>query len=146
MRKLSILAFALSCGAQAAAASDADVARQFGLLGEWAVDCSKPAGPDDPHQSFTLAADGTITRMLDMTAAFNGASTLRDLKLLDADKMVSTWVRASDGATTTVTVQNSGNRSHGWESLNAAGTAIIHNGAFVSSGLPTPWFEKCSGP
>jgi hypothetical protein len=44
------------------------VFRQFGLFGNWAVDCARPAAPDNLHVSDTMPSPGVVLERHDLGA------------------------------------------------------------------------------
>ena len=130
-----------------AAASDADVANQFGLIGAWAIDCAQPAGPYNPHQTFAAAAQGAVTlTMTDNIKDQDISISLRDLKLVGDDKMSGLWVSGNGSNPVMVMLQKHGNMIHSWESVSAKGEKLISHGFFTAVRKPTPWATKCQHP
>jgi hypothetical protein len=63
MRAVAVAAFWLSmtlAAAAAPAATPANVFRAFGLFGTWAVDCGRPASPQNPYVSDFLEDNGAV--------------------------------------------------------------------------------------
>jgi hypothetical protein len=144
--KFAAVACALIAGAQTAFASDADMAKTFGLPGEWAIDCKQPASLASPHQLFTLAAGGTVTATLSLGEKYPDQHyAVSDLHLGDPSTLAATWTRASDGYTARATIKKSGNKTRAWTSTNPkTGEALIRNAVYAHNGKPVPWVEKCS--
>jgi hypothetical protein len=137
--------FLLVAGTQITVASDTDAAKQFGLIGSWAVDCEHPAGIGNPYQTFASSSDGSIT--LSMTDNIKGQDVLiniRDLKLVGTDMLSAAWSSAKSNGAMAVTLQKAGNKIHSWESLDATGKKLIDKGLFVAAGKSAPWATKCS--
>ena len=49
-----------------AALSVEDQFKQFDLFGHWAVDCSQPAAPANPHVSITMPSEGVVLEEHDL--------------------------------------------------------------------------------
>jgi hypothetical protein len=123
------------------AAGDADAARQFGLIGIWAVDCSQPAGQHNPYETFSVAADGTIAQWLDMQVA-RTHDHLHDLKLRGHLLSVK-WDSSNSGLTLDVALRTDHGKIQSWSSKKPDGTPIVRDGMSVINGNPMPVFEKC---
>jgi hypothetical protein len=143
--RFAACAIALIAGAQTALASDADTARTFGLPGTWALDCKQPVSPANPHQVFALGAGGTLTATLSLGEKYpDQRNAVSDLHLDDPTTLTATWTRASDGYMARATIKKSGAKTRAWTSTNPkTGEALIRNAAYVHSGKPVPWVEKC---
>jgi hypothetical protein len=144
MSRCAVAMCALLCGTQLATASDADAAKQFNLIGNWAGDCAVPPAPDNPHQNFAVAADGSIAlTMKSGGKAADTVITIRDLEPVGADMIKGQW-SAPKGPAMTVTLQKQGNKIHSWESSDATGKKFIDKGTFVAINKLAPWASKCS--
>jgi hypothetical protein len=133
--------FMLLGGAPAATASDADVLRQFGMLGRIAVDCNAPHSQTNPHLIYAVSPQGQLTRTLRMTPDLDGTFPMRNVRLLSPDLLQHDETgRQSE---LTITVAKINGRFRSWRSVRADGTVLIADGKFPSSGAPTISFEKC---
>ena len=133
--------FMLLGGAPAATASDADVLRQFGMLGRIAVDCNAPHSQTNPHLIYAVSPQGQLTRTLRMTPDLDGTFPMRNVRLLSPDLLQHDETgRQSE---LTITVAKINGRFRSWRSIRADGTVLIADGKFPSSGAPTISFEKC---
>lgn len=71
--RLTLTAAALLLGTAAPAAAATPVqaaAVAFGLPGDWAADCSKPASLENGYEHWSLAADGTVVEVTDAGAGY----------------------------------------------------------------------------
>jgi hypothetical protein len=68
--------------AQNVAASDADVIRQFGMLGRQAIDCSAPYSGSNPYVIYEVTPTGGVTRTLKMTPEANGTFAMHNLRMV----------------------------------------------------------------
>jgi hypothetical protein len=125
----------------AAIASDADVLRQFGMLGRIAVDCSAPYSSTNPHLIYAVSPQGQLTRTLRMTPDLDGSFPMRNVHMLGPDLLQHDETgRQSE---LTITVAKIDGKFRSWRSVRADGTVLIADGKFPKSGSPTLAFEKC---
>ena len=125
----------------AAVAADADVLRQFGMLGRIAVDCSAPYSQSNPHLIYAVSPQGQLTRTLKMTPELDGSFPMRNVRLLAPDRLQHDETgRQSE---LTITVAKIDGKFRSWRSVRGDGTVLIADGKFASSGSPTVAFEKC---
>jgi len=124
-----------------AVASDADVLRQFGMLGRIAVDCNAPHSQANPHLFYAVSPQGKLTRTLRMTPELDGTFPMRNVRIIAPDMLQHDETgRQSE---LTITVAKIGGKFRSWRSVRADGTVLIADGKFPSSGAPTIVFEKC---
>jgi hypothetical protein len=124
-----------------ATASDADVLRQFGMLGRIAVDCKAPHSQANPHLIYAVSPQGQLTRTLKMTPDLDGTFPMRNVRIIAPDMLQHDETgRQSE---LTITVAKIGGKFRSWRSVRADGTVLIADGKFPSSGAPTIVFEKC---
>jgi hypothetical protein len=127
--------------ATAAVASDADVIKRFGMAGTLALNCSAPAGKDNPYMIYAAPANGKITRTLKMDPSIDGTFPLRNLRMVGPDSLQSDETGLQSEVTVTMT--KIGGKFRSWRSNRADGTVLIADGKFANSGKPTPAFELC---
>ena len=144
MRSFSLALVVLCCmllGSQAAA-SDADVLRQFGMLGRIAVDCNAPHSRDNPHVIYFASPKGRLTRTLNRARDRDGTFPMRNLRLLTPNLLQ--YVEISRGFEKTITVAKVDGKFRFWRSVQVDGTVLIADGKFPKTGAPTLLFEKCA--
>jgi hypothetical protein len=146
MRKSAVLlVLAVTMAAGAARASDAALAKQFGLPGEWALDCTLSASPANMHQAFVLKPDGAVSGIVYVGPTYPPEyQKLTDLKQADAATLIVTFTRESDGHKSRVTLKKSGNKMHAWDSTDiGTNVPLIREAMFVHAKRPVPWITKC---
>jgi hypothetical protein len=149
MRSVAGVAFLLSMTLAAAAAppTTADVFRQFGLFGTWAVDCSRPASPQNPYVSDILQDTGAVVEEhhLGPDYAVNHYSVLSATRLSDSQVALAVMfqpgseaaqrqklvMRVRDGRRRTLFNQPQG------------GAVRVENGVALIAGVKTPTLRKC---
>jgi hypothetical protein len=134
----------LALGAGAARAGDADVMRAFGIFGDSAVDCSAPAGPQNPHIRFADAGSG-VTRTLKMgLPQLDGTFGIRNAQRIDDDHLA---MEIEDATHTfaKVVIEKAGDVWHTERSEELNGELLIKEGRFVGSGGLVPRFRMCPG-
>jgi hypothetical protein len=125
----------------AAAASDADVLRQFGIVGRIAIDCNAPYSASNPHLIYAVSPQGQITRTLRMTPELDGSFPMRNVRMLGPNLLQHDETgRQSE---LTITIAKIDGKFRSWRSVRADGTVLIEDGKFPKSGSPTLTFEKC---
>ncbi len=144
MRRGAIALALVLLASPALASPDGEAAKTFGLIGEWAVACAKPASEANPHGRFALARDGSVHHTLDL--GWPGpANVLRGLRPIGDGMLAARWADGADGEVLTVILQLAKGRLRTWESIGARGGELIHKGAVQPEGRAVPWFEKCAG-
>jgi len=137
----TLVALLTLLGAAPANAADADVLKQFGMLGRLAIDCTAPYSSQNPHLIYAVSPQGKLTRTLRMTPDLDGTFPMRNVRLLTPDLMQHEETgRQSE---LTITVKKIGGKFRSWHSMRANGTVLIADGKFSSSGSPTLAFERC---
>jgi hypothetical protein len=146
MRKLAIgtLLALVVAASPALANADGDLLNKAGMLGSWAVDCSKPPGKTNPYQLFAPSSSGGPTRTLQMdNPGLDGTLKIKDVRIISGDRVGLSWTGRS-GDVLRMIILKVGNRHKGFESVNVRdGKVLVKDGHFVSSGKETPWFTKC---
>ena len=123
------------------AGPDDEALRKFGMLGRLAVDCTAPAGPNNPHLIYAVSPQGKLTRTLKMTPELDGTFPMRNVRLLTPGLMQHEETgRQSE---MTITVARIAGKFRSWHSIRRDGTVLIAEGKFPKSGAPTLAFEKC---
>ena len=124
-----------------ATASDADVLRQFGMLGRIAVDCKAPHSQANPHLIYAVSPQGNVTRTLKMTPDLDGTFPMRNVHMLGPNLLQHDETgRQSE---LTITVAKIGGKIRSWHSIRADGTVLIADGKFPNTGAPTIAFTSC---
>src|SRR5262249_4576526 len=143
MRNVSLVLLVLLAGCAAAptATSDADVARQFGMLGEQALDCSAPPSPSNPHGIYSATPTGGGTRTLRMRPELDGTFPMRNLRLAGANQLA--FEESSRGSEFAITVAKIDGRFRSWRSVRDGSQVLVDAGMIVGSGSPTLAFTLC---
>jgi len=127
---------------------DRDSVRKFGLLGTWAVDCSKGPSANNTYEEYTLSETGYPIRTWyrkygdrnDPAQTFE----MRDLQIVGPDRLAYLDVRRSDGDLTNVVLVMIGNRVRSYQAIDPKdGKVYIQDGKLLDSGKPTELFQKC---
>jgi hypothetical protein len=140
--KLAAL-FTVALASHASAETAVDVARKWGLIGTWAVDCSAPASRESPRLSYVIAGDNKLVHRRDFGDT-QDENPVRDAKA-SGDGMLNLRVvfpafnqtreygniRLADG--TMRTMYNHDDKQQ----------YSIKDGIFTANGNPTPGLHKC---
>jgi hypothetical protein len=144
-RSALLLAFALLplLPTASQAGKDSDELLQFGLVGSWALDCTKPPSPANPFVNFTPSTAGQPTRqVITGKPQFDSLVPLSDAQMLDA-----TYLRVSypqGRVTITVTLLKDQRRIRPYEAVASDGTVSVSGGNVKATGQPTSWLLKCA--
>ncbi len=148
--RVALAALALATAGTAQAQSVPDVVRQFGLLGTWALDCGKPASPENSWSTYVASGD-KVLRKDDRGSGGDKAVDMlvRTAKLLAPD-LLQVQERGADmppdlaatWETTVVLRKESANRFRIWKS-SMGGKTTVDNGKVVSGGGDTWAMSRC---
>jgi hypothetical protein len=141
MRLLPAVLAAALTATGAAASSNADALRQFGMLGHFAVDCRLPPSISNPHQTFAVDAGGAASRMLQMGVK-DGTFPIWNIAILDPDRLQ--YEEHSNDLDFKITVVKIGKRFRSWDSVTTDGRVLIRDGR-LGNGQDTQSFESCGG-
>jgi hypothetical protein len=124
---------------------DADVLKDFGLIGHWALDCSKPASRTNPHSRFIIT-DGwpPVYEVAFGDVRTAGAWTVRDAHLI-GDGRIGFELAIGVVTFANVVTQKANGRMRSMESTDGEGRQLVHEGRLSRTGQETPWLEKCTG-
>jgi len=138
-----VLALLLLAPAVARAGKDSDALVQFGLIGNWALDCHKPPGAGNPFVSFTPSNAGQPTRqVITGDPEHDSLVPLRDVAVLDATHLRLTYPQG--GVTITATLLKEQRRIRPYEAVASNGLVSVSGGNVKATGRPTAWLAKCA--
>jgi hypothetical protein len=137
-----LLAVLVAVLTAASAAASADALRQFGMLGHFAVDCSRPPSISNPHQTFAVDAGGAVTRTLQMGVKGDGTFPVWNIAILDPDHLQ--YEERSHDIGLKITVVKIGKRFRSWLSTTTDGRVLIRDGK-LGNGQDVQSFELCGG-
>ena len=143
MRRGTALAAALAFVASAASAQTPESAvKEFGLLGTWAADCTKPAAKDNIHSRYE-AKDGQVLNLHDAGPDFvEEAYTVRGAKADGTDRLaLSTVSRA--GRQAEIVLRRIGDKMQVWRVTAADGFQPVNEGKYIVTDAPIPALSRC---
>ena len=124
------------------AGKDSDALAQFGLIGNWAFDCTKPASPANPFMNFTPSSAGQPTRqIITGKPQYDSLVSIRDAQMLDAAHLRLSYPQG--GVTVTVTLLKEQRHIRPYEAVTSDGTISVSGGVVKANGRPTNWLVKC---
>jgi hypothetical protein len=137
---------ALAAGIQAAAAADADVARQFGLLGRMALDCAAPMSGSNPNLIFAIGGNGRLTRTLRMADKdLDATFALRNLRMVGPN--IIQYEETGRQSELTISLAKIDGKFRSWRSVRVSGAekgkVLIADGKLAGSGNNTVAFAHC---
>ena len=143
---LLAIAFAIGMPALASAQSARDVLRDFGMLGTWATDCSRPSESNNFYTVYAGMSDGRVRRTYyntpDRAKPYNVYFVTRAIRL-PADQLSYQQVGEVNNDKIDVILLKDGNKYKIWSSVTAEGKALVRDGKFPDSGSESPWQTKC---
>lgn len=140
---LLALAFLLVAPAVSQAGKDSDTLVQFGLVGNWSLDCRKPPSPANPFMNFTPSSAGQPTRqIITGKPEFDSLVPLSNAAILDATHLRLSYPQGS--VTVTVTLLKDQRRIRPYEAVTSNGVVSVSGGTVEATGAPTSWLLKCA--
>jgi hypothetical protein len=140
---LLALASLLLMPAESQARTDSDALLQFGLIGNWALDCQKPPSPANPFVNFTPSTAGQPTRqIITGRPEYDSLVPLSDVAMLDATHLRLSYPQG--GVTVTVTLFKQQRRIRPYEAMASNGVVSVSGGNVKATGQPTTWLLKCA--
>lgn len=146
--RMSLLTAVVGLALPALAHADTprDVLRDFGMLGTWATDCSRPSGEDNFYTVYAGTTDGNVRRTYyntpDREKAYNEYSITRAIRL-PADQLSYRQEGSVDHDKIDVILLKDGNKYKIWSSVRDDGAVLVDKGKFPKSGDESPWQVKC---
>jgi hypothetical protein len=141
-------AFAIAMPALASAQSAREVLRDFGMLGTWATDCSRPSDSDNFYTVYAGMSDGRVRRTYyntpDRAKPYNEYIVTRAIRL-PADQLSYQQEGTVNHDKIDVILLKDGNKYKIWSSVTENGKALVKDGKFPDSGNESPWQAKCRG-
>lgn len=130
-------------GAASAATPVQQAALDFGLIGAWADDCSRPPSQDNEYDYYTLAPDGSVKEQYAWgpgsgTNNYSWTAAQR----VGSDRLVMDGVFFGNGLGQHTTMQKRGNQIRVLENRDSTGRLLVVNGQFPSGGT-SGWQTKC---
>jgi len=140
---LLALAWLLLMPSVSQAGADSDALLQFGLIGNWALDCQKPPSPANAFVTFTPSTAGEPTRQI-VTGKpeYDSLVPLSDVAMLDATHLRLTYRQGR--VMVTVILLKEQRRIRPYEAVASNGMVSVSQGNVKASGLPTNWLTKCA--
>lgn len=143
-------AFGLAAGAVANAATLASTAAAATLLGTWAIDCSKPASPQNWYITYEAAANGGVRAIYDtgpplgsLTATVESLNilspTIVAMRLRKADPK---WGKGNDYVFNLI-LEVGDKRRIPLQSVRSDGVVYIADGRQIANGRPADVHERC---
>ena len=136
-----------SASAQAAAPTPMTVqqaAQAFGLIGDWAPDCSQPASQENEHAVYALQGDGTVSLAYNDGPGIesNRYTWNQGLVIQPNELQLDGVFLGNNQAQHTVLQKNEQGQLRVFGNVDGTGKILVENGAFPSGGSP-PWESRC---
>lgn len=150
MRIVAVMAFLLSTTLAAPAApppTTVEVLQQFGLFGSWAVDCGRPASPQNPYVSDILQGADTVVEEhhLGPNYAVNRYQVLSATRLSATEVALEVIFQPGSEAARRqkLIMQVRAERRRTLFNQPEGGDVRVRNGIALAAGVKTPMLRKC---
>lgn len=140
----AIVILMLSSVGVGAEAADNEAIRKSGLIGRWAIDCSKALGSSNPNLLYAVGSPNPTLTLSMALRDRDGTFDIRSVKLIGNNRISFFDKKRGEAFGYKVVVEVSGNRLRSISSVKDDGTVEIRDGMFLFSNRPTPLLEKCS--
>ena len=129
----------------AAAQSLQKTMSDFGLLGVWAPDCSKPTAVDNQRATYKATSANSASLVYVAGEKYNdNAYTISGARFLDAATIELNEEFLTDHSQMVVTVVKANGRIRTFASREVNGSVLIRDGVVTSTGRPTNWLSRCN--
>jgi hypothetical protein len=142
-RRTALLALVILAPVDASsAATVADTAAKWGLLGSWKLDCGAPASTGDVRDTYVVRG-GMVFLDRDWGKGTDSSSVLS--AAIAADNSIAIVIKFESLLQTRENVfVKSGDRKRALNNrLADSNDYSVRNGVFVGNGAPTPWMTHC---
>jgi hypothetical protein len=120
--------------------------QDFGLVGKWAIECSRPPAPANEHSLFAVTSSGSILVMNDFGPDYDGmVYRVVHAEPVGLDKISLRQVLTTDEAVVLDIVMLKNNeRIRVWSSRTADGNMFVKDGTIASANdHATRWHNRC---
>jgi hypothetical protein len=129
------------------AQSAANVVKEFGLVGSWAIDCRQPPSPTNAYANFSLTSGGAIELRDDFGPDFDDMIyRIVDAKRIGQFRLSLRQLLTTDDQIVLDTVMlRAGGRIRNWSSRLADGSSVlVENGIIpLAREQETGWMTRC---
>jgi hypothetical protein len=134
---------AICAASPATAASNAEIARQWGLLGTWAPDCTMPPSNTNYYATFVVEGMDLVHRREWGGYAGDTNKVLRANLLGEVIELEVRFANLDPPQTRVWGSVKEGNRIHTKYNLEVNGPFSIRDFVILAGGAPSPWLTKC---
>jgi hypothetical protein len=130
----------------ALAQSATTTVQDFGLVGKWAIECSRPASPANEHALYAVTSTGLIWVMNDFGPEYDGmVYHVVRAERVSPDKLALRQVLASDETVVLDIVMVKDNEKiRVWSSRTVDGNTLVRDGMMPSAkDQVTRWASRC---
>ena len=117
---------------------------RFGLIGEWAAQCSLPPSGNNAHTHWSVSSDTAGELLTD----FGGGQTMTYVatlgELLGAGQIRVNLLDNQDKSHLELIIEKQDGRVRTLSSVQSDGRVLIKNGKFESNGVDTVAQERCN--
>ena len=137
---VSVTAF-VTMPATAHAQSAAQALRNFGLLGTWATDCSRPAAANNFYTVYS-ASGGQVQRIYyNAPGKIYNQYTITEANILASNEL--RYVQHGQAGAIEVTLRKADNRILVWTSRVIGGKTFVQDGKYTDDGAGVVWQARC---
>lgn len=117
--------------------------RQFGLLGTWTIDCTKPVSSANPEQIYAVGEKGPTRTLRIADKDLDGTFEMRAIHLIGDNRLSYNDRRVGGETNFDVILEKKDGRVWSASSVQNDGAVMIQDSIFARSTRHTPTFEKC---
>lgn len=118
--------------------------QQFGLLGHWAADCSKPVSSDNIHGEYRMQPDGTAHLQYDFSpGTAPQIRTISSARVLDAHHIQIRLHDEDDNTEMTEILVKRKTRLQVFSATQSDGKVIVNGGIATFDNKPVVWLSRC---
>ena len=120
--------------------------QQFGLLGTWAIDCARAAGPGDEYSIYAVSPSGEATLTYTRGEAFRDiVYAIRTAERVDDDRLELHVLHLPERIQVNLVLRKEGDSVRVWSSHTPDGRMLVIDGVITGNGKDSPRFKRCGG-
>ena len=149
MPRRTMVMFALAAAAAAAPFARAqtvqNVLAEAGVLGRWAIDCSRPPSNNNVHTIYAPTPSGDVTVTYDYGAGLAvTVNRLLTARQIEAERVSYRQENEKTGLQLDVVVTVTPTNLRVWSSTRTSGEMLVRDGKFTATGAESPLQARCN--
>ena len=135
----------LSAASPALAADAQGAANSFGLIGDWAGDCARPASLDNDFAHFRPGRHGDVDLTYDLGDSGTSQYRYDEAHVLPGDSIMLHGVFFGNGLRQEVVFERRRGAIRVLQSRDSTGHKLVVDGVVTANGHHTNWKVRCGG-